>query len=313
MSASGLVTHPDYTTHDTGPAHPEKPDRLRAVVSHLAETGIMKDAIPIVPRRAEQEWIEKVHAASYIRRVRESCERGDRIIDSMDTVICPRSFDVSLLAAGGMLAAVDAVMEGKVADAFCAVRPPGHHALRDVAMGFCLFNNVAIAARYAQQRHHLERVLIIDWDVHHGNGTQDLFYEDPSVFFFSIHQYPFYPGTGAASETGSGEGIGYTLNAPMAAGRTDDDYVKVFEEKLAPAVERFRPELILVSAGFDAHRADPLGGMNLTEDGYARLTDLTRSWAAQHCGGRIVSTLEGGYDLDALARSVAAHVGRLME
>ena len=313
MTASGLVTHPDYTDHDTGPAHPEKPDRLRAVLSHLAETGLMKDAIPIAPRRAEQEWVEKLHAPSYIRRVRESCERGDRIIDSMDTVICPRSFDVSLLAAGGMLAAVDAVMEGKVADAFCAVRPPGHHALKDVAMGFCLFNNVAIAARYVQERHHLNRVLIIDWDVHHGNGTQDLFYEDPSVFFFSIHQYPFYPGTGAAGETGSGEGIGYTLNAPMAAGRTDDDYVKVFEEKLGPAVERFRPDFILVSAGFDAHHADPLGGMNLTESGYARLTDLTRAWAAQHCGGRIVSTLEGGYDLDALARSVATHVSRLME
>jgi acetoin utilization deacetylase AcuC-like enzyme len=313
MSASGLVTHPDYTTHDTGPGHPEKPDRLRAVVAHLAETGIMKDAFPIAPRRAERQWLETVHAASYVERVRESCERGDRIIDSMDTVISPRSFEVSLLAAGGMLAAVDAVMEGRVADAFCAVRPPGHHALKDVAMGFCLFNNVAIAARYAQQRHGLKRVLIIDWDVHHGNGTQDLFYDDPSVFFFSIHQYPFYPGTGASSETGCGAGIGHTLNAPMPAGRTDDDYVRVFEEKLAPAVERFRPELILVSAGFDAHRADPLGGMNLTENGYARLTDLTRSWAAQHCGGRIVSTLEGGYDLDALARSVASHVGRLMQ
>lgn len=313
MSAGGLVTHPDYTTHDTGPAHPEKPDRLRAVVAHLGETGIAKDAVAIPPRRAEEQWIETVHAASYVRRVKESCARGDRIIDSMDTVICPESYDVSLLAAGGMLAAVDAVVERKVQGAFCAVRPPGHHALRDVAMGFCLFNNVAIAARYAQRKHGLGRVLIIDWDVHHGNGTQDLFYDDPSVFFFSIHQYPFYPGTGAAHETGSGEGIGSTMNAPMPAGRTDDDYVRVFEEKLGPAVDGFRPDIILVSAGFDAHRADPLGGMNLTEDGYARLTDIARAWATQHCDGRIVSTLEGGYDLGALARSVATHVGRLME
>jgi acetoin utilization deacetylase AcuC-like enzyme len=312
MPSIGLVLHDDYLQHETGPAHPEKPARLRAIVDHLEATGIARDAVPIQPRAAETAWIEQVHAPEYVRRVRETCAGGRSIIDSMDTVISARSYEVSLLAAGGALAAADAVVEGRVAGAFCAVRPPGHHALSDLAMGFCLFNNVAIAARYLQRRHGIERVLIVDWDVHHGNGTQDAFYEDPSVFFFSIHQYPFYPGTGASAETGAGEGRGFTLNAPMPAGRGDDDYLRVFEETLGPRVASFRPQFILISAGFDAHRADPLGGMNLTEEGYARLTSLVRSWAAEHCAGRIVSMLEGGYDLGALARSVATHVGQMM-
>ncbi|MFQ5701066.1 MAG: histone deacetylase [Acidobacteriota bacterium] len=308
MAPSGLVIHPDYLEHLTGPDHPERPVRVRAITDHLRETGLMQDMPLIAPRPAEREWIERIHAPEYVDRVKRYCESGRSMIDSMDTNLSRRSFDVALLACGGALAAADAIMAGESSRAFCAVRPPGHHALRDVAMGFCLFNNVAITARYLQNRHGLERILIVDWDVHHGNGTQDAFYDDPSVFFFSIHQYPFYPGTGGTAETGVGRGIGYTLNVPMEAGRGDDDYRRVFEEKLGPKVLEFDPDFILISAGFDAHRADPLGGMNLTEDGYARLSALVGSWAAQVCHGRILSTLEGGYDAGALARSVASHL-----
>jgi acetoin utilization deacetylase AcuC-like enzyme len=311
MTPAGLVLHPDYLAHQTGLSHPERPERVAAIMEHLDASGLSRELRPIEPRRAEQEWIETIHSPAYVRHVEEYCRGGRAIIDSMDTGISPRSYDVALQAAGGALAAADAIMEGRVRTAFCAVRPPGHHALREVAMGFCLFNNIAITARYLQRRHGLRRILIVDWDVHHGNGTQDAFYDDPGVFFFSIHQYPLYPGTGAGSETGVGAGEGFTLNAPLEAGCGDDHYLRVFDGTLAPRVMAFRPEFILISAGFDAHRDDPLGGMRLTETGYARLTDVVRGWAADFCGGRVLSLLEGGYDLQALARSVASHVDRL--
>ncbi len=313
MPPVGYVTHPDYLTHQTGFSHPERPERLQAINDHLRACGLMDELVMIPPRPAELKWLELVHGAAYIRRVEEFSRSGRAIIDSMDTGISPRSYDVSLLAAGGALAAADAILDGRVACAFAAARPPGHHALRDVAMGFCLFNNIAITARYLQQRHGLERILIVDWDVHHGNGTQDAFYDDPSVFFFSIHQYPFYPGTGGARETGSGQGAGATLNAPMQAGAGNDDYRRIFDDVLGPRVLAFKPQFILISAGFDAHREDPLGGMLLTEQGYARLTDTVRTWASDLCNGRVLSLLEGGYDLKALARSTEAHLGRLGE
>ena len=309
----GLITHPDYLTHQTGLTHPERPERLRAITDHLTQCGLMKDLTLLAPRRAETAWIEQIHSPSYIHRVEEYCRGGRAIIDSMDTEISARSYDVSLLAAGGALAAADAILEGRVSSAFCAVRPPGHHALKDVAMGFCLFNNVAITARYLQRHHGLKRILIIDWDVHHGNGTQDVFYDDPTVLFFSIHQYPFYPGTGSRGETGEGAGAGFTINAPMEAGRGDDDYLRIFEKDLGPRVSRFAPDFILISAGFDAHHADPLAGMNLTEGGYRRLTAVVRSWAGDLCGGRILSMLEGGYDLAATARSVESHLTGLAQ
>jgi acetoin utilization deacetylase AcuC-like enzyme len=217
------------------------------------------------------------------------------------------------MAVGGVQSAIDAVMEGRIKNAFCAVRPPGHHALKDRAMGFCFFNNVAIAAKYIQNQHRLSKVLVVDWDVHHGNGTQAIFYDDPTVFYFSAHQSPFYPGTGGADEKGEGKGLGFTLNVPLPAGSGDAEYLKAFEERLKPAAAAFQPDFVLISAGFDSARDDLLGRMNLTPGGYAQLTRIVKAIAEQHCRGRLVSVLEGGYNLEALAASVEAHLRVLME
>jgi acetoin utilization deacetylase AcuC-like enzyme len=211
-----------------------------------------------------------------------------------------------MLAAGGVMAGIDAVLEKRVDAAFCAVRPPGHHAERDRAMGFCLFNNVAIGARYAQRKHSLEKIAILDWDVHHGNGTQHMFEDDPTVFYISLHQYPFYPGTGARGERGVGEGTGFTLNIPLPAGTGEDRYLRAFDEEIVPALTDYKPDLLLISAGFDAHKDDPLGGMLLTEESFAKFTTLLQDIAP------VVSVLEGGYNLEALARSVEAHLGVLL-
>jgi acetoin utilization deacetylase AcuC-like enzyme len=225
-----------------------------------------------------------------------------------DTHVSAHSYDVARLATGGVLAAVDAVMAGKARNAFVASRPPGHHALPERAMGFCLLNHVAIATRYVREKYGVQRVLIVDWDVHHGNGTQDVFYTDASVFYFSTHQYPFYPGTGAASETGEGPGRGNTLNVPLPARSGDAEIIGAFREQLLPAAEAFRPEFIFISAGFDAHQQDPLAQLQVTEAGYATLTRIVMDIAARFASGRIVSVLEGGYNLEALARSVATHL-----
>jgi len=217
------------------------------------------------------------------------------------------------MAAGGVLAAIDAVMEQKVTNAFCAVRPPGHHALENRAMGFCIFNNVAIGTRYIQEKHNLPKVLIVDWDVHHGNGTQAAFYDDPNVLYFSVHQYPFYPGSGSQAEQGRGKGLKTNINVPLPAGSGDESYVKAFEEKLAPAASSFAPDFVLVSAGFDAHKGDLLGGMRVTEQGFAKLTQIVKSIAEKCCSGRLVSVLEGGYGMEGLAASVEAHIRVLMQ
>jgi acetoin utilization deacetylase AcuC-like enzyme len=223
------------------------------------------------------------------------------------------SLTAAYLAAGGTLAAVDAIMKRQVDHVFCAVRPPGHHAEAGRAMGFCLFNNVAIAARYMQKNHGLTRVLIVDWDVHHGNGTQHSFEDDPSVLYFSTHQYPHYPGTGRATEQGRGAGQGFTINVPMEAGEGDDEYRAVFHKSLVPAADDFKPEFVIISAGFDAHKDDPLASMGLTESGYADLTDIVAGIAKRHANGRILSSLEGGYNLTALAASVEVHISRLLK
>jgi acetoin utilization deacetylase AcuC-like enzyme len=314
--ATGLVTHPDYLRHDAGRGHPESPERLKAIEAHLHTTGLMDQVTAVAVAHPDEitlaPWIDAVHAPGYREALHRAVPtQGTRYLDA-DTGLSPGSWPAALTAAGGMLSAVDAVMSGRVTNAFCAVRPPGHHAESGRGMGFCLFNNVAIAARYLQRHHHIGKVAIVDWDVHHGNGTQEIFYDDPTVLYVSMHQHPLYPGTGAESETGKGAGKGFTLNCPMPAGRDDDDYAAVFVKTVIPALKAFGPDFILISAGFDAHRDDPLAGMHVTEAGFGEFTRLVRQVADQSAHGRIVSCLEGGYNLPALARSVQSHLTALL-
>jgi acetoin utilization deacetylase AcuC-like enzyme len=251
------------------------------------------------------EELEMVHTPEYISSVKNRAERGGGWLDP-DTVMCPKSYEVALCAAGGLLTAVEEAMKREVDNAFALVRPPGHHATHDRAMGFCIFNNVAIAAKFALSKFNLDRVLIADFDVHHGNGTQDAFYADPKVLYFSTHEYPFYPGTGRMEETGTGEGAGTTVNFPMAAGWGDEEYLRAFNEVLFPVAQRFRPQLILVSAGFDAHWADQLAMMRASVAGFAQMVMILKKLAAELCQGRLVFTLEGGYNLRVVASSMKA-------
>jgi acetoin utilization deacetylase AcuC-like enzyme len=309
---TGFVYDEIFLRHQTGPGHPERPERLTAIVDRLRQQGLLGDLVRLKVIPASREWIATVHTHEYIQRVQKSCENGTGYVDSPDAPASSDSYQAALAAVGGVQAAIDAVMEGRIKNAFCAVRPPGHHALKDKAMGFCLFNNIAIAAKYIQQKHKLAKVLIVDWDVHHGNGTQAIFYDDPSVFYFSVHQSPFYPGTGAAEEKGQGRGAGFTLNVPLPAGSGDADYLKIFEQQLKPAAAAFKPDFVLISAGFDSGKDDLLGRMRLTPQGYAALTRIVKEIAEQYSHGRLVSTLEGGYNLQMLAASVEAHVRVLM-
>jgi len=313
MARTGFLYHPDYLKHDMGNGHPESPDRLRAIVSRLEAQGLLDRLTKLDPVAASDDWITLVHEPTYVARLKAKAPVSGHVSLDPDTSLSPGSLPAAYLAAGGVLAAVDAIMAGQVQNAFCAVRPPGHHAERDRAMGFCLFNNVAIAARYVQRRHGLPRVLIVDWDVHHGNGTQHTFYQDPSVLFFSTHQYPYYPGTGRATECGEGEGAGLTINVPMSSGQGDEAYRDVFERILVPAADRFKPDFVLISAGFDAHRDDPLAGMALTEEGYGALSRIVLDLASRHCRGRVLSCLEGGYNLQALSASVERHLRAMLE
>lgn len=313
MGRVGIVTHPAYLEHDMGPSHPESPERLRAILSQLESSGTMSKLTRIDPRKADDEWITRVHTPAYVQRIKETAPSSGYASLDPDTSMSPGSLDAAYLAAGGAMAAVDAILDNQVDQVFCAVRPPGHHAEANRAMGFCLFNNIAIATRYIQERHGLRRVLIVDWDVHHGNGTQHAFEDDPSVLFFSTHQYPHYPGTGSEKERGRGEGEGTTINVPLSAGQGDDSYREVFQKILVPAADAFRPDFVLISAGFDAHRDDPLASMELTEQGYGDLTRIVAGIAHAHCHGRIVSCLEGGYNLRALAASVEHHILALLD
>ena len=313
MASTGFVYHPHYLKHDMGYGHPESPGRLQAIVSRLEESSAWARLKHIEPTPASDDWITEIHAAPYLNVLKKHAPDQGRVALDADTSMSSGTLAAAYLAAGGAMAAVDAILAGHVNNAFCAVRPPGHHAERDRAMGFCLFNNVAIAARYAQRRHGVGRVLIVDWDVHHGNGTQHAFYDDPSVLFFSTHQYPHYPGTGHPTERGQGEGQGATINVPMTPGQGDEEYREIFERVLVPAADSFQPEFVLVSAGFDAHRDDPLASMGLTEQGYADLTGIVAGIARRHGQGRILSCLEGGYNLKALSASVERHVLALLE
>ena len=312
MGKTGLVYHPAYLEHDMGAGHPESPNRLRAIIQQLERSGTAARISKIEPRMAEDEWITQIHSPSYVATLRTHQPSSGRVALDPDTSMSPGSLPAAYLAAGGALAAVDAIMRGEVQHAFCAVRPPGHHAESAKAMGFCLFNNVAIAARYVQKKHGVTRVLIVDWDVHHGNGTQHSFEQDPSILFFSTHQYPHYPGTGRATERGKGAGEGFTINVPMDAGDGDDEYHAIFLNVLLPAADAFKPEFVIISAGFDAHRDDPLASMGLTEAGYTDLTSLVAGIAKRHAQGRLLSALEGGYNLNALSASVDAHLQALL-
>ena len=312
MGKTGLVYHSAYLEHDMGAGHPESPHRLKAIMQQLERSGTAARLTRIEPRRAEEEWITQIHSPSYVAALNAHQPTNGRAVLDPDTSMSPGSLHAAFLAAGGALAAVDAIMRGEVEHVFCAVRPPGHHAETARAMGFCLFNNVAIAARYVHKKHLLTRVLIVDWDVHHGNGTQHSFEQDPSILFFSTHQFPHYPGTGRARERGTGVGEGFTINVPMDAGDGDEEYHAVFVNVLLPAADAFKPEFVIVSAGFDAHRDDPLASMRLTEAGYGDLTGLVAGIANRHAQGRLLSALEGGYNLTALAASVDAHLKALL-
>jgi acetoin utilization deacetylase AcuC-like enzyme len=312
MGKTGLVYHPAYLEHDMGAGHPESPNRLRSIMQQLEQSGTIARLVQVAPRKAEDEWITQVHSSSYLASLNRHAPASGRVSLDPDTSMSPGSLNAAYLAAGGALAAVDAIMANQVEHVFCAVRPPGHHAEAGRAMGFCLFNNVAIAARYVQKKYGLSRVLIVDWDVHHGNGTQHSFEDDPSVLFFSTHQYPHYPGTGRATESGKGVGEGFTINVPMEEGEGDEEYHEIFLKSLVPVADKFKPEFVIISAGFDAHKDDPLASMGLTEAGYADLTEIVASIAKRHAKGRILSSLEGGYNLRALAASVEAHIKALL-
>jgi acetoin utilization deacetylase AcuC-like enzyme len=307
---TALVTDSQYAVH-TLDGHPEHAGRLAAVLTALDEAALTQRLLRLEPGPADDESLLAVHSAPYLARLQATAELKSVGMWGADTYITPRSYDIACLSVGGALRAVDAVMNGEADNAIAAIRPPGHHATLSNAMGFCLLNNAAIAARYAQRVHGVGRVLIADYDVHHGNGTQDVFYVDPTVLYISTHQYPLYPGTGAVQETGEGDGAGYTLNIPLPPGVGDEGYSRVFEEIVMPSARRFAPELVLVSAGFDAHWADPLANMRLTLPGFDHLSRALLGGAQEWCQGRIVFVMEGGYNLDVLGNAWA-NVGRAL-
>jgi acetoin utilization deacetylase AcuC-like enzyme len=304
---SALLLDPVFKEHETSWDHPESPERIDALIDALE--GF--DTLRLAPREATFDEISRAHDPRYVETVLATIRSGAGWLTNGDVSVCRRSADIALLAAGSVIAAVDAVLSGKAPNAFCAVRPPGHHATATQAMGFCVFNNVAVATRHAQAAHGVERVAILDWDVHHGNGTQDIFYEDGTVLFCSTHQSPWYPGTGSASETGEGAGAGLTINRPFRAGAGMPEIGGAFFDDFLPAIRAFRPQLILLSAGFDSRAGDPLGQFRLTDADFAALTSAVLDTATEVCDGHVVSTLEGGYSLDGLASAATAHFSAL--
>lgn len=313
MSSPAFIYHPDCLKHDTGPVHVERPERVISVVKHLKQLPLWKKMLHIQPDPVELNWLHQVHPVTYVESIRQRCLKGESVLDGGDTHVCRLSYNIALLAAGAAIRAVDLVVSGKVHSAFSCMRPPGHHAETAKVMGFCLFNNAAIAVRYAQKQYGIERIAIVDWDVHHGNGTQEIFYEDPTVLYISTHQFPLWPGTGSATETGSGKGIGFTLNCPMRPGSGEMDYLEMFHSKIIPELHKFQPQLLIISAGFDAHKDDPLAQIELTEQSFEKFTALLMEIANKYCGGKIVSLLEGGYNLAALAKCMEAHLGQLAQ
>ena len=315
MRKTGFLYDDQYLLHDTGPYHPEVPQRLEAIRKGIQEAGLVQKLVTFGGSKAELKWIESVHERSYIERFKNACNAGQRELDYPDNQMGAGTYEIALLATGGVLDATRRVMEGAIDNAFCAVRPPGHHAEADRAMGFCYFANVSIAAKYLQQQWGIMRVGIIDFDVHHGNGTQHLFEDDPTVFYYSIHQHPSFafPGTGRDFEIGKSLGRGFTLNSPVLPGQGDREYKALMEKDLFPAFDHFMPEVILVSAGFDAHEDDEMSDIMLTTKGFSWIMDRIMEMGDRYCNGRVISILEGGYSLERLPELAANHVSILMD
>ncbi len=315
MRRTGYVYALRYLLHDPGSWHPERPDRLKAIHNVLVESGIFELTVRLRPDYAPLEWVERLHSPDYIQRFKEACEQGKSILDTPDCGICKDSYMTALLAVGGVMMAVDSVLKGELDNAFCAVRPPGHHAERDRAAGFCFFNNIALGAQYAIEHYGLERVAIFDWDVHHGNGTQHLFEADPRVFYCSVHEDPqyCYPGTGYAHEEGKGPGKGYTLNLPFPPRSGEEEYLEAINEKAMPRLWQFAPQLVMISAGFDAHSKDPLAHINLRRSTYWEMTRLMLDLASESGQGRLITVLEGGYNLEVLEECAEDHVRLLLD
>lgn len=299
---TGIVKDYKYLRHEMGPFHPESPERLKAMYEMIEAPDMKGKFIEIEPRLATHEEIGMIHQSSYIDLVASTAGRAHTSLDP-DTSTSPESYDIAKLAVGGMCNAIDSVVNGEVDNAFAFVRPPGHHAEANRAAGFCIFNNVAIGALHAIKNHSMEKILIIDWDLHHGNGTQHSFYDDPRIIYFSTHQYPFYPGTGGVKEIGRGKGEGYTINVPLRSGPGDSEYLKIFRQILQPVAVEFNPDMVMLSAGFDIYYKDPLGGMKVTPDGFGKLTRVLLDIANHCCGGKFVVTLEGGYHVAGIAES----------
>ncbi len=314
MNKTGFLYDDRYKLHLTGDYHPEVPERLSRVYRGIQEAGLLVRLIPIEASRADMKWIELVHDGRYIQRFEAACLSGKQMFDSPDNQMCFDTYETAILAVGGILDVARRLMEAELDNAFCAVRPPGHHAEVAKAMGFCYFNNVAIAARYLQNQWGIQRVGIIDFDVHHGNGTQHIFEQDPTVFYYSIHEHPSfaYPGTGREFECGQNSGHGFTKNSPVLPGQGDDEYKRLIQKDLIPSFDKFKPEVILVSVGFDAHEDDDMSGVNLSTTGYSWIMQRIVELGRQHARGRIISVLEGGYCLSRLPELAANHVEILL-
>ena len=301
-----------FLKHETGEFHPENPQRLISIYTRLKSSGIFENVIKLKPEKINYESLKNVHDPLYIKKVEEECRKGYSLLSTGDTDICSSSNDVALYAAGGVLKTLDKIFNSEIKRGFCSIRPPGHHASADIGMGFCIYNNIALAAEHAKSNYNVEKIMIIDWDVHHGNGTQDIFYGDNSVLFVSTHQSPLYPGTGSSTEKGMGPGKGFTINIPMKKGTGNDDIISVFNEIIMPAAKEFKPELTLISAGFDSRKDDPLGGFLIDDDGFRKLTRMVIEISEYSGSGKILSILEGGYNYDGLSSAVFSHMDEMI-